>query len=187
MVEEDAPKFDGRTFGEQFLVLWAAIAGRVVKTANRLSGGKITVEAFEPWTQKLAEMDAKHDPSDVSLVWTGIAQQANLAMLKFLTKYDLFLTPTLGRPPVKIGELDQTWPIDKLIPWLNAYVPFTPLANATGQPAMSVPLYWNADGLPIGSHFFGRHTDEATLLRLAAQLEQARPWTKRRPPAVAAM
>ncbi len=185
IVEEAAPKFDGRAFGEQFLVLWASIAGRVVKTANRLSGGKITVEAFEPWTQKLAEMDAKHAPSDVSLVWTGIAQQANLAMIKFLTTYDLFLTPTLGRPPVKIGELDQTWSLDKLIPWLNAYVPFTPLANATGQPAMSVPLYWNADGLPIGSHFFGRHTDEATLIRLAAQLEQARPWTKRHPPALA--
>ncbi len=185
-VEEASPQFDGRLFGESFLVLWAAVAGRAVKTAKKLSGGKITAAAFEPWTQKLVEMDAKSDPSDVSMVWTGIAQQANLAMVKFLTKYDLFLTPTLGRPPVKIGELDQTWPIDKLIPWLNAYVPFTPLANATGQPAMSVPLYWNADGLPIGSHFFGRYTDEATLLRLAAQLEQARPWTKRHPPALAA-
>jgi amidase len=184
-VEEAAPQFDGRAFGESFLVLWSAVAGRAVKTAKRLSGGKITVEAFEPWTQKLVEMDAKYAPSDLSLVWTGIAQQANLAMVKFLTKYDVLLTPTLGRPPVKIGELDQSLPVDKLIPWLNAYVPFTPLANATGQPAMSVPLYWNADGLPIGSHFFGRHTDEVTLLRLAAQLEQARPWTKRRPPVIA--
>jgi len=157
-----------------------------VKTAKKLSGGKITAGAFEPWTQKLVEMDAKYDPSDVSMVWTGVAQQANLAMVKFLTKYDVLLTPTLGRPPVKIGELDQTWPVEKLIPWLNAYVPFTPLANATGQPAMSVPLYWNADGLPIGSHFFGHHTDEVTLLRLASQLEQARPWTKRRPPAIVA-
>ncbi|HET6326537.1 MAG TPA: amidase family protein [Planctomycetaceae bacterium] len=185
-VEEAVPQFDGRLFGESFLVLWAAVAGRAVKTAKKLSGGKVTVEAFEPWTRKLVEMDAKYAPSDVSLVWTGIAQQANLAMVKFLTKYDVLLTPTLGRPPVKIGELDQNMPVDKLIPWLNEYVPFTPLANATGQPAMSVPLHWNADGLPIGSHFFGRHTDEVTLLRLAAQFEQARPWTKRRPPAVAA-
>jgi len=185
-VEEAVPQFDGRLFGESFLVLWAAVAGRAVKTAKKLSGGKITAGAFEPWTQKLVEMDAKYDPSDVSMVWTGVAQQANLAMVKFLTKYDVLLTPTLGRPPVKIGELDQTWPVEKLIPWLNAYVPFTPLANATGQPAMSVPLYWNADGLPIGSHFFGHHTDEVTLLRLASQLEQARPWTKRRPPAIVA-
>jgi amidase len=185
IVEEAAPQFDGRTFGESFLVLWAAVAGRAVKTAKKLSGGKITAAAFEPWTQKLVEMDTKHAPSDVSLVWTGIAQQANLAMVKFLSKYDLLLTPTLGQPPVKIGAIDQSLPVDKLIEVLNAYVPFTPLANATGQPAMSVPLHWNAEGLPIGSHFFGRYTDEVTLLRLAAQLEQARPWTKRHPPALA--
>jgi amidase len=184
-VEEAIPQFDGRLFGESFLVLWAAVAGRAVKTAKKLSGGKITAAAFEPWTQKLIEMDAKYDPSDVSMVWTGIAQQANLAMVKFLSKYDVLLTATLGRPPVKIGEIDQTLPLERMIPLLNAYVAFTPLANATGQPAMSVPLYWNADGLPIGSHFFGRHTDEATLLRLAAQLEQARPWIERRPPALA--
>jgi Asp-tRNA(Asn)/Glu-tRNA(Gln) amidotransferase A subunit family amidase len=156
-----------------------------VKTAAKLSRGKITVAAFEPWTQKLVELDAQYHPSDVSLVWTGIAQQANLAMVKFLSKYDVLLTPTLGRPPLKIGEFDQALPLERLRALLGTYVAYTPLANATGQPAMSVPLHWNADGLPIGSHFFGRHFDEATLLRLAAQLEQARPWNQRRPPALA--
>jgi amidase len=63
----------------------------------------------------------------------------------------------------------------------TAYVPFTPICNSTGQPAMSVPLYWNDDGLPLGSHFMGRFGDEATLFRLAAQLEEARPWAGRRP------
>jgi Asp-tRNA(Asn)/Glu-tRNA(Gln) amidotransferase A subunit family amidase len=98
-----------------------------------------------------------------------------------MTTYDLLLTPVLGRPPVKTGELDQTKSTDEIIAWLQAYCAFTPIANATGQPAMSVPLYWNAAGLPIGSHFIGRHGDEATLLRLAAQLEQARPWANRWP------
>ena len=184
-VEEAIPQFDGRLFGESFRVLWGAVAGRAVKTAKKLSGGKITAAAFEPFTQKAAEMDAKYDPSDVSMAWTGIIQQANLAMVKFLSKYDVLLTPTLGRPPLKIGELDQSLPLEQVSALLSSYVAYTPLANATGQPAMSVPLYWNADGLPIGSHFFGRHYDEVTLLRLAAQLEQARPWSKRLPPAVA--
>jgi amidase len=121
----------------------------------------------------------------VSLAWTGIIQQANLAMVKFLSKYDVLLTPTLGRPPLKIGELDQSLPLEQVSALLSSYVAYTPLANATGQPAMSVPLFWNADGLPIGSHFFGRHFDEVTLIRLAAQLEHARPWAKRLPPVVA--
>jgi amidase len=62
------------------------------------------------------------------------------------------------------------------------FVGYTPLCNITGQPAMSVPLFWNDDNLPIGSHFIGRFGDEATLFRLAAQLEEERPWAERRPP-----
>ena len=65
--------------------------------------------------------------------------------------------------------------------WL-AFVPFTPLANITGNPAISVPLYWNRDGLPIGSQFIGGFGDEATLFRLASQLEQSRPWADKHPP-----
>jgi amidase len=59
------------------------------------------------------------------------------------------------------------------------FIPFTPLFNATGQPAMSVPLHWNDKGLPIGMQFVGRYADEATLFRLAAQLERAQPWFDR--------
>ena len=91
------------------------------------------------------------------------------------------LTPTLGEPPVPLGTL-QT-PDEPLLGFVRAatFVPYTPLANMTGQPAISLPLAWNADGLPIGSHLIAAYGREDLLLRVAAQLEQARPWADRRP------
>ncbi len=65
------------------------------------------------------------------------------------------------------------------------FIPYTPLFNVTGQPAMSMPLFWNADGLPIGTQFVGRFGDEATLFRIAGQVERARPWAHRVPPGLA--
>jgi amidase len=100
-----------------------------------------------------------------------------------MQNHDLWLTPTLAEPPLKLGELDAT-PDNPRAGFERAtqYVPFTPIQNATGEPAMSVPLYWNEAGLPIGAHFVARFGDEATLFRLAAQLEEARPWAAKRPP-----
>ena len=102
---------------------------------------------------------------------------------RFFNDYDVWLTPTLGEPPVPLGTFDSTpdYPLEGFTR-SAAFVPFTPICNMTGQPAMSVPLFWNNDGLPVGSHFIGRFGDEATLFRLAAQLEEARPWAGRRPP-----
>jgi Asp-tRNA(Asn)/Glu-tRNA(Gln) amidotransferase A subunit family amidase len=101
----------------------------------------------------------------------------------FFLSYDVLLTPTVSEPPVPLGTFDYT-PDN---PWQGQiregeFVPFTTISNLTGQPAMSVPLFWNADGLPVGTQFIGRFGDEATLFRLAAQLEAARPWANRRPP-----
>ncbi|MBI2368922.1 MAG: hypothetical protein HYV08_01515, partial [Deltaproteobacteria bacterium] len=82
------------------------------------------------------------------------------------------LAMRLGEPPLPLGSFDST-PENPLLGLMRAvtFVPFTPICNVTGQPAMSVPLYWNAQGLPIGTHFVARFGDEATLFRLAAQLE----------------
>lgn len=122
----------------------------------------------------------------------------------FFADHDVLLTPTLGQPPVRIGALQprsveqlalrvmdllRAGPVMKrlravewLAPRVFDFIGFTPVFNVTGQPAMSVPLAWSRDGLPIGMHFAARYGDEATLFRLAAQLERARPWADRRPP-----
>ncbi len=96
---------------------------------------------------------------------------------------DVLLMPTIAVPPVTIGAFvpDSDKPGQWLTDILN-FVAFTYVYNLTGQPAMSMPLYWNDAGLPIGLQFAGRFGDEATLFRLAGQLEQARPWIERRPP-----
>ncbi len=102
---------------------------------------------------------------------------------RFFLKYDIWLTPTITEPPVPLGSFDPTpeSPLRGLLR-TSSLMPFTPVCNFTGQPGMSVPLFWNTDGLPIGTQFVARFGDEATLFRLAAQLEAARPWANRKPP-----
>ena len=99
---------------------------------------------------------------------------------------DVWLTPTLSMPPATIGEITSTVedPLRAARAGGRTVAYAGVVANLTGNPAMSVPLFWNEAGLPIGVHFLGRYADEATLLRLAGQLESARPWADRRPPRI---
>jgi Asp-tRNA(Asn)/Glu-tRNA(Gln) amidotransferase A subunit family amidase len=94
--------------------------------------------------------------------------------------YDVVLTPTVPMPPVALGLMSPANPAG--LTERRQATAFTQIANIAGNPAMSVPLYWNEAGLPIGIQFIGHYGDEATLFRLAGQLEQARPWCNRRPP-----
>ncbi|WP_407553917.1 amidase [Streptomyces sp. Pv4-95] len=95
--------------------------------------------------------------------------------------YDVVLSPTLAAPPAPVGALRDDADPQAEFAAIGAFTPFTALYNATGQPAVSVPLHWNAAGLPIGVMLGGRYGDEATLLSLSAQLERARPWAGRKP------
>src|SRR5262249_50053077 len=137
---------------------------------------------FEPLTWAMSELAGGRTPADY-LMAVGYLQSVSRQIARHFAGFDLLLTPGLTEPPRPLGTVDAPEGQPPYPPMrARARVPFTPLANITGQPAMSVPLNWSEDGLPIGSHFVGRFGDEATLFRLAAQLEQARPWADRRPP-----
>jgi amidase len=110
--------------------------------------------------------------------------QIGLAMARFQETFDVVLSPTLAKPPIPLGVLSLSAPSAEVYGQeLQAFMPFTQLYNVTGQPSMSVPLHWTPDGLPVGVMFSARFGEEAVLFRLAAQLEQARPWIEARPPA----
>jgi Asp-tRNA(Asn)/Glu-tRNA(Gln) amidotransferase A subunit family amidase len=106
---------------------------------------------------------------------------AGRKMAAFLTDYDVILSTTLAGPPPKLGYFDQNGDVPTFTERVNTYLSITPVHNATGTPAMTVPLHWTADGLPVGVHFAGRYGEEALLLALAAQLETAQPWFNRVP------
>ncbi len=100
---------------------------------------------------------------------------------EFMRNYDVILSPTLPLLPAKVGAMGPKQPIEVVDKKASMYSMFTLLYNFTGQPAMSVPLHWSADGLPVGVQFAGRFAEEDLLFRLAAQLEEAQPWAHKRP------
>jgi Amidase len=101
---------------------------------------------------------------------------AGRKLAMFLTRYDVILSATLPAPPPKLGYFDVNGDVEVFTKRVSEYQTVTPLHNATGTPAVTVPLHWTAEGLPVGVHFAGRYAEEAILLRLVAQLESAQPW-----------
>jgi len=175
-VEESAPAIFVEPLTNAFLVLYSAGCALSVK----LLGG--SRELVEPLTWALHEMGDRHSATDYLLALQTL-QAVSRQVARFFLDYDVLLTPTVSEPPVPLRTFDS--PPDNPLAGIYRAMEFigvTPLCNITGQPAMSVPLFWNDDNLPLGSHFIGRFGDEATLFRLAAQLEAAHPWAERRPP-----
>ncbi len=184
-VAEDGPELDGGAMAQAWMTLWAVGMAQTMDTFAGLAGKKATAADFEPCTWALYQMGhATTGPQYLQAVerLQSVARQIAL----FMNDCDIILTPTLAEPPLALGtfDLDGRSP---MYPMARAgqFVPFTPIFNATGQPAMSVPLHWSAGGLPIGTHFVARLGEEDTLFRLAGQLEQARPWAEKRPPVFA--
>jgi amidase len=181
-VEEAALDLPEQMISQSFMVLWSAGCAFVIDGLSFVTGKAPNPDEFEPLTWTLYSLGKKQEASSYLLA-LALLQRFSREVARFFLRYDLLLTPTLSEPPLPLGAFD-TPPDNPLHGLLVAekFVPFTPICNITGQPAMSVPLYWNAEGLPIGVHFVGRFGDEATLFRVAAQLEEACPWRKKFPP-----
>jgi amidase len=181
-VDEAAPDFDGDALIEPFARIWATVNLADYREARAFLGREPERDELEITTWELVEYARRYDGADLLDALAKLAA-ASRQVAPFFERYGAWVTPTLAQPPLGLGVLNQSF--GGALEWWRfdgRFNPWNPIANMTGQPAMSVPLHWTGDGLPIGSLIFGRFGDEATLFRLAGQLEAARPWRNRRPP-----
>jgi amidase len=181
-VEEAGPPLDPEPLWAAVDVVWTAGISSGIEGWSRALGRPITPEDVEPLTWAVHEKGRAWTASDY-LIAVGELQQAARAIARWHQTFDLWLTPTVSTPPPPLGWCDFV-PEDPLRGYQRdaEFCPFTPVQNFSGQPAMSVPLFWNKPGLPIGVQFAARFGEESTLFRLAGQLEQARPWSEHKPP-----
>jgi len=199
---EASPRIDGSDFARSFMLMVASELAADLKDVGDLIGRTPRRADLEPPTWALALLGRSLSAAKYAHALRRL-ELIGRSIGAFFTDHDLLLTPTVASPPPRVGDLAPTAAETLLLRLLGMFgsgklieavgllerlageafewLPWTPIFNATGQPAMSVPLHWNAAGLPVGVHFVARFGDEATLLRLASQLESARPWFGRLP------
>lgn len=182
-VVEDQPSVDFETLSRAHYRIAGATTGAMIEMMGALRGrpvGEDELDALARIFLAQARADGAIDYAQAVMTIRQVGRQVS----EFMERYDVLLSPTVARARVVIGEFDftdPTLPLEEARNRLMDFATFTPIQNATGQPAATAPLYWTADDLPIGVQIAGRFGDEAGLLRLAAQLETARPWFGRRP------
>ncbi len=183
----DRPEAAELDLADTFLTRWAAGIGATVEAMSQAVGRRPERDELEPLTWALVEIGAERSGTRY-LVDVGIHQLVTRAVAEWYESgFDLVLSPTMAEPPVPLGTHDDSG-ADPLDAYRRA-VPqgaFTALLNVTGQPAISLPLHWTADGLPVGVQLAAPYGREDLLIRLAAQVEQAQPWADRVPPVFAA-
>ncbi|HXU64147.1 MAG TPA: amidase, partial [Polyangia bacterium] len=202
-VEEAEPAIDPEAFARDFFTLVCVETAAFLARISTRLGRHPRRGEIESATAVTAVLGRQRSALEAALARDRL-DAVGRSMADLFSRYDLMLTPTLATPPPALGAIKPSGleafgqelllrlhlgvllripgVIDASVRRVFSFIPFSPLANVTGLPAMTVPLAWNAEGLPIGSQLVGRFGDEATLFRVAAQLEQARPWRHRRPP-----
>jgi amidase len=199
-VEEAEPAVDGMRLAQDFVVMWFANCAATVDLIRQQTG--CGNEGFELDTLAMVAFGHASRASDYVagyMRWNEYSRKLG----EFHQKYDLFMTPTMAMPPARVGQIATPgWQrvairilmalrlsglmlkggfVEDMVRENLKWVPFTQIGNLTGVPAMSVPLHWTADGLPLGTHFVAAHGREDLLFRLAGQLERAQPWKDKRP------
>jgi amidase len=185
-VEEAAPTFDGSVLVGPLGTVWAINNTEDVRFCDAVLGRPTRDDELEITTRELADFGRTRTALDLVEATNAFAA-ATRQFVRFFDDHDVWLTPTLARRPEPLGVLNRS--VGGALAWQHfddSFNPWNPIANICGVPAMSVPLHWTADGLPIGVLLTGRYGDEAMLFRLAGQLEGARPWASRWPPIHAA-
>lgn len=202
-VVEDHPPLNKAAFVEAFIVLLVAETAADVRAYSRKLGRGPRRGELEPTTAALVRLSEVFTAEELALALRELQAQTR-RYARWLQNYDVLLTPTLAEPPFRIGKYQPSGAdklgihalnrlplagiarrsglIGKMAQDIFRFIPNTPVANVTGDPAISLPLHWTDDGLPVGMMFSGQFGDETTLLQLARQLEQAAPWSDRKPP-----
>ena len=203
IVEEKAPDIDGQRLAQSYFTMYYGTVAAELNKIKTILGRKATRNDVEPMTWTMGLIGKTVTAGDF-VEAIGQWDKAARIMGHFHQTWDIYMTPTAAYPPIRIGELSLRFyekigmqlinqlGLGRLLVMSGMHkrfaleglgkTPFTQLPNLTGQPAMSVPLHWTPDNLPVGVQFIAPFGDEARLFRLAGQLEQARPWFHRRPP-----
>ncbi|HMY73645.1 MAG TPA: amidase family protein, partial [Blastocatellia bacterium] len=180
-VEEVKLPINNAAMREAFLNVIVVSLARTLEDAGKTLGRAVTENDVEPVTWAMMQQGKALSSVAYSRA-IATMHQVGLTMAKFMQNYDVILSPTLAKPPVPLGVLSLSPESSAaFIKEVTEFGPHTALYNVTGQPSMSVPLHWSEDGLPVGVMFSGRFGEDSLLLRLAAQLEKARPWRERKP------
>lgn len=176
----EPPAIDGRALGDAFFAVAGEAIARLCEMMQGLLGRPVGAGDLEPFTRALAD-DVRAHPGAVEAARAAFAA-ATAAYVAIFDRYDLVLTPTLAAAPWRLGWLSPVLDRAELVARTEQAVGYTPIHNIAGLPAMSVPLHWSPEELPIGTCFAARRGAEDVLFALAYELEQARPWRDRWPP-----
>ncbi|SER33450.1 amidase [Gracilibacillus ureilyticus] len=176
-VVDISPSFDHEAMAHHFINIWMATGSVVIKHLGQMAGKEPTPPNVEKLTYEMLKYGEKLSALEYEESRVFLQREAQKIM-EFFCEFDVWMTPTMNQLPLKIGEREglELSGYEGMMQNMLDYNPLMPIANATGQPAMSVPAHWTEAGLPVGIHFFGQLGKDASMLQLAHQIENAQPW-----------